>query len=311
MEKLDEYIDKFINHQKARNYSQGTIQSYFYTLKFYKCYLQKAQIEEKDFFILSSVISFINYLDEYKQENGKPLSEWTKLGIISSLKTYFNYLFENDYILIDPFDKIDKIKLPHKLPKNIPTEQEVIAIIESIDTTTVKGYRTRTIIELLYSTGIRRIELTNLTIYDVDLNNGFIRVQKTKFSRFRILPVGKIACQFLEEYINTIRPQLLKNNIHEHTLFLNQYGKKYSLTGISTLVRVTVRKILKSAKYSCHSFRHACATEMLKGNANIKYVQDMLGHKELSSTQIYTQVLPLDLLQVHKTTHPSWTLFDE
>lgn len=224
---------------------------------------------------------------------------------------FFRYLAENDYILINPFDKVDSIKKVKTLPKNIPGEKEIVHIMKKIDISNPFGFRDRTMFEVIYSTGIRRKELAQLSVYDIDINNGFIHVVKGKRGKARIIPVGKIACTFLEKYITQIRPALLKSNVKEDALFISKYGRKLSIHAIDSRIKMWIHNANLNTHYTCHSFRHACATEMLKGKANIKYVQEMLGHSCLSSTQIYTHVLPLDLFNVHKKTHPSWILFDD
>ena len=311
-EKLDQYIKQFLNYLTVRQYSASTIESYTLTLNRFKKYCEINKISAEKLFALQTIIDFINQLNSNEITKQK-LSEMTRINYISKLRIFFKYLVDNTIILLNPFDSIDKIHSPKRLPKYIPDESEINKILAQIKLNNHFGCRDRAMIELFYSTGIRRKELVNLSIYDVDLINGFIRVIKGKGGKDRIIPVGKIACKHLANYINNARPWLLKNkSINEKTLFLTQFGKKFSPEWVNMRLRQYLEKAgLKNKKISCHSFRHSCATEMLKGKATIRHVQQMLGHTYLSSTQVYTQVLPLDLLDVHKRCHPSWTLFEK
>ena len=285
---------------------------YDFALEYYKNFLKSKEKNRSEYYTLQTIIEYKKYLDETKNKiNLTGLAEATKINLFCKLSFFFRYLLDNQIIFVNPFDKIDRIKKPEVLPKNIPQQEEVLKILNSIPLKTLYNYRDRTIFELAYSTGVRRMEIANLTIYDVDLNNGFIQVKLGKGRKDRIVPIGKIACDFLEYYIRKIRPKLLKENYSEQILFVDRFGKKLSLQAVHVIFRTRIAESNINKKFTCHSFRHACATEMLKGKASIKHVQEMLGHSFLSSTQIYTQTQPLDLLEVHKKTHPSWTLFEE
>lgn len=309
MKSIEELKQIFLGYLNTIKYSKGSIDSYNYCLSFYQKFIKENIIDDKFNFELNTILDFKKYLDEYKNK-GISLKINTIYKIMNCLKIFFSYLQENNFLLINPFCKIDKIKHIKTLPKEIPDNSEISEIIRAININTKTGYRDIAIIELLYSTGIRKNELLKLSIYDIDLNNGFIRVSG-KGNKDRIIPAGKTACQYMEKYLQYSRPKLLRKNPNEQILFISNLGQKMS----NQLVRLIIKKYLSQTsikkKITAHSFRHSCATAMLKGKANIRHVQEMLGHERLSTTQIYTQVLPLDLLEVHKKTHPSWTLFDE
>lgn len=311
IKKINVYKLEFLNYLKACGRSLSTINSYAYTIGFFIRFVIKKHIKSKDIFSLTGLVRFNSYLTSYRTKKGSHLKAWSVQKIFSGVSVFFKYLSNMDYILINPFDKLEKRRNRRGLPKKIPTKKEVEKIMSEVDITTEQGFRTRTMLELFYSTGIRRSELVNLTVHDVDLNNGYIRILKGKGGKSRIVPVGKIACEFLEKYITEIRPKLLKTNVKETALFVSIRRKKISKNSINLILKKEIQKAKLLKTYSCHSFRHACATEMLKGNATIRHIQELLGHEYLSSTQIYTHVLPLNLLEVHKKYHPSWTLFDE
>jgi len=275
-------------------------------------YLLEKNIYAGEYYSLQTIIDYKKYLNESKNKVlFTDLKENTKINFFSKLSVFFRYLFDNHIIFFNPFDKIERIKAPKKIPQNIPRQDEIIEILNSISLKTNFNYRDKTIFELTYSTGIRRMEISNLTIYDIDLSNGFIHIKKGKGAKDRIIPAGKIACEHLSYYIREIRPKMLKANYLDQILFVDKFGKKLSPESINAIFKAKISQSKIKKKYTCHSFRHACATEMLKGKASIKHVQEMLGHSYLSSTQIYTHIQPIDLLEVHKKTHPSWTLFEE
>ena len=310
-ELLIKYEKEFLHNLKVKNYADATIYIYSNTFRLFHCFLEIAKVDENKIYSLNCIIEFKKYLDTYLTKYQTLLTSEGKRLILNNTRCFFQYLEQQNLILTNPFHKFDKTKVEQRLPKNILTETEINAILHQIDTTTKFGYRDRAMLELLYSAGVRRAELASLNLYDVDLNNGFVIINKGKGGKNRIIPIGDIACKFLEYYINAIRPKFFKDGIHDNGLFLTQFGKKISIGYVGGRVKQYILKAKLNPKYSTHSFRHACATEMLKGKANIRHVQEMLGHAFLSTTQIYTHIMPLDLLEVHKLTHPSWTLFDE
>ncbi len=156
-------------------------------------------------------------------------------------------------------------------------------------------------LELLYSSGLRREELTRINIYDIDMDSGYIKI-KGKGNKERIVPVGKTACNFIRKYLAEIRPELL-NTPKEQALFLSYSGNRITKYGIShTLGKHFIKAGLKG--FSIHSIRHFFATHLLQQGCGLKYIQEMLGHSLISTTQIYTTVIKEDLIKVYTETHP-------
>lgn len=171
------------------------------------------------------------------------------------------------------------------------------------DIATPWGLRDRAILETLYSTGIRRMEMTRLTLYDVDLAQGTVMVRQGKGAKDRLIPIGARACAWIARYLEEVRP-LLATRSDELALFLTDYGESFEKNRLGDLVR----RYLRHAGIphgSCHAFRHAMATHMLENGADIRFIQAMLGHSELSTTQIYTQVSIGKLKEIHTATHPA------
>ena len=189
------------------------------------------------------------------------------------------------------------------MPRGILTRSEARRIINAPDRSCTLGYRDKAILEVLYTTGIRKEELNNLTLNDVDYNDGFLRIIQGKGRKDRIVPLGRICCRYLENYIKSVRPELIKDPYNNH-LFLSSRGNKLSKNVAWELVKKYAKKAKIKKNVSPHTFRHTCATAMLKNKADIRAVQELLGHESLDTTQVYTRVTINDLKEVHSRCHP-------
>lgn len=159
------------------------------------------------------------------------------------------------------------------------------------------------ILEALYSTGIRTGELINLTLYDIDPQKGLLKINKGKGQKDRIVPIGKLACKYIKKYLRTARPKL-QNSSKDQTLFLTQRGNRFERANFGKIIQ-KYAKLANLKKRICpHSFRHTCATQMLEEGADIRYIQELLGHQSLQTTQIYTRVTIKDLKRIHSKFHP-------
>ena len=215
---------------------------------------------------------------------------------------FLKYLCDAGYLVSDPAKNIEYARQPKTLPRGILSPSEARKIMHAPDVKSVIGYRDRTILEVLYSSGIRKTELRKLTLDDVDYHDGFLRV-KGKGSKERIVPIGRIACRYLENYIKSVRPDLIKDPYNK-TVFLSSRGNRLNHNAVWVLVKKYAKKAKIKKNVHCHTFRHTCATAMLKNKADIRIIQELLGHSSLNSTQVYTRVSITDLKQVHKRCHP-------
>ena len=194
-------------------------------------------------------------------------------------------------------------RVPRQLPKVLLSVAEVEHILNQPDVMTASGLRDRALLETFYSSAIRRMELARLALYDADLAQGTLMIRQGKGRRDRLVPLGARACAWLQRYLDEVRPVLTMRN-DETALFLNDYGDPFSPSGLSSLVRHHLRHagILQG---SCHAFRHACATHMLENGADIRFIQVLLGHAQLTTTEIYTSVSIGKLKEIHAATHPA------
>ncbi len=219
----------------------------------------------------------------------------------SSLKGFYKFLLREGHISEDPTELLERPKIGRALPK-VLSLQEVEAILAQPDVSTAFGLRDKAILEVLYATGIRESELIDLQLGNLNANAEFLTVIG-KGGRERIVPVGSFAIAAINEYLRRGRNDLCRD-ISERTLFLNPYGKKMSRMGLWKIVKKYSLQAGIGRPISPHVFRHSCATHMLEGGASIIAVQEMLGHVDVSTTQIYTHLTGKDLKNIHRQAHP-------
>lgn len=234
---------------------------------------------------------------------------YTPLTVVSRMQTvrrFCEHLEATDIILINPCTGIPLPRLGDRLPKAVLTEKEAMALLNMPDTQTGVGIRDKAILEVFYSTGIRLEEMARLTTYDVDYKNGFVRVTKGKFSKDRMTPLGRKACDYVREYLQKVRAEWSKSNRDERALWLSSMQPHGPLKGqaIEVMVKRYGRESGMEKHITPHSLRHTCATHMVASGANIAYVQRLLGHRSLRTTQIYTRTTIAEIKVTHDKTHP-------
>lgn len=243
------------------------------------------------------------HLFHYRKDNGKPIAFSTQKSLLQSVKGFFKWLTQENYLLYNPASEMQLPKAPKRLPKTILSIEQARAIINQPDTTTPQGIRDRAILELLYSTGIRRKELCGLRIHDLNMDRGTLLIFG-KGSKERLLPVGKHALIWLEKYLTDVR-MLLCSSVDEISLFITDYGEAYTGSVLGWLVKTAMKNTGIDVEGSCHLFRHAMATHMLENGSDIRFIQTMLGHSSLSTTEVYTKVSVEKLREIHAATHPA------
>ena len=182
--------------------------------------------------------------------------------------------------------------------------QQVEAILNLSDVKTLLGLRNRAIMEVFYSSGIRRMELIGLKLYDLDIERGTLMVRMGKGRKDRFIPVGSRACAWVDKYLMQVRPEIVAG-YDDQTLFLDDFGQPMTVRFLGDLIRRHVEAGGITTPGACHVFRHAMATHMLENGADIRFIQAMLGHANLETTQIYTQVSMTKLKEIHSATHPA------
>jgi len=235
------------------------------------------------------------------EKTAKPLSPRFRQIRISIVCVFFRRLTKSGHILTNPTDTIEPLKIPKRLPRNTLSHQEIETILAQPDLTTTKGLRDRAMLELIYSTGMRRSEISNLLLTDINPTTRTIYVHG-KGGKNRYLPIGERAFQWLSTYLEKARP-LQAIHPEQNALFLTKEGTPIHRHAVSTITS----KYFKTAgfKGSCHALRHSMATLMLENGADIRHIQEILGHSKLSTTEIYTHISIAKLKEVHERTHPA------
>ncbi|WEF31818.1 site-specific tyrosine recombinase XerC [Pseudoduganella chitinolytica] len=243
------------------------------------------------------------HLYHYRKANGQPLSVNTQASRLLPVVTFFKWLARENHILYKPASDLTLPKPPRQLPKHLMSVADIESVLNGADVDTPMGLRNRAILETLYSSGIRRSELVSLTLYDIDTERGTLMVRLGKGRKDRLVPLGARACAWVARYVAEVRP-LLCGLPDQVTLFLSDYGEPFEKNCLSDLVKRYMR-LAGFAQGGCHAFRHAMATHMLENGADIRFIQMILGHADISTTQIYTHVSIGKLKAVHELTHPA------
>jgi integrase/recombinase XerD len=293
--------EDFFLDLKLKNRTPATIKSYrWYLGKFLK-YLDENGIEYPN--QLTGEVFRGYHLDlflsrKYEARRG---AAWVNPYLVP-IKTFIEFLKLSEWMPDDPAYAISFARAPLLIPKEILTREEMVDLIEAPDITTVLGYRDRTIMELLYTTAIRRNECRNLTIPDVNFEDGLLRVFG-KGRKERIVPIGRIALKFLDNYVMSVRPLLMKKK-SEMRLFLSVKGNSLSRNVMGEFITRYAEQAGIDKRVTPHTFRHTCATLMLRNRADVRHIQALLGHESLNSTQIYTHVAVADLREILAKYHP-------
>jgi len=240
----------------------------------------------------------------YRKADGGPLSMNSQQLLLVPLKGFFKWLARSRRIPANPAQELELPRKPLRLPARVLSVSEVERLICQADTTTPWGVRDRAILEVLYSTGMRRTELASLAVEDWNRDRSTISIRQGKGGRDRVVPLGARATAWLGQYLESVRPSLTPGP-DEKTLFLTDYAERFEKNRLGDLVRRYLDWAGIGMPGACHLLRHACATHMLENGADIRYIQALLGHADLRSTQIYTKVSIIKLKEVHAATHPT------
>ena len=292
----DSGFENFKNYLKLeRGLSDNSIKSYNYDLVLFKKFLVSNKINDTPFNCKSETIK--NYL--YKSFSDK--KSRSQARSISAIKSFFNYLIFEGYINESPISNIEAPKQEKKLPV-VLTEDEIKNLINSIDLNHNFGQRNKTIIEILYGTGIRVSELVNLKLSNIFFKEKIIKVIG-KGNKERFVPLGEVASKEIKIYINN-RNELKIDSKSSDILFLNRYGRGLTRSMIFKIISDASKRIGLDKKISPHTLRHSFATHLIKNGADLRSIQLILGHESITTTEIYTHLDVFHLEEVLKKYHP-------
>jgi integrase/recombinase XerD len=246
------------------------------------------------------------FLYHYRKRNGEPLSIASRRCKLVPLRGFFRWLTKQAEIPANPAADLELPRKLKRLPRVVLTAAEVERVMAVVELGTPIGWRDRAMLEVLYATGLRRMELARLELGDVDAERCVVLIREGKGGRDRMIPLGERALHWVRQYLENSREQLAWNDL-DKTLFLGNEGKPLSPLWLSTVIAKRVDAAELGKRGGCHLFRHTMATLMLEGGADIRHIQAMLGHAEISTTQIYTEVAIRQLSLVHARTHPGAT----
>jgi integrase/recombinase XerD len=251
----------------------------------------------------ADLYTYQSHLFASRKSDGKPYSSAYQGTQLAALRNFFRFLYRRSYVLFDPASTLELPRVDKRLPRVILTRDEARRIVEAPGTKGPRDLRDRAMLETLYATGIRATELCNLTPYDVDTEDLVLRVVLGKGRKDRRVPLTAVAAGAIDDYLARGRDQLVRGR-RVRFLFLKDLGTKMDRATAARIVRRWAEEADVKKRVACHSFRHAVATHLLKGGADIRHIQVLLGHASLDTTQRYTRVEIQDLKDVVERAHP-------
>lgn len=302
MPPIELFIDEYCRHLKGLGRSAYTLKNTRYALSRFVRFLSEVGIEQIEDIDRELIEDYQQALGYSTVKSGRLLSIRTQAQILSVLKGFTRFLKARHCLVNDPAASVQLPKKPKRLPRIILTQEEIRLILLAPDTGTDSGYRDRVILELLYDTAIRRAELSTIQLPHLDLEGGYIHISG-KGGKHRVVPVCSRVCGMVGLYRDQVRPRLLKGTDSGH-LILNRFGNQMDPNGIWAVVKRHAGRSGVKKNVSTHTFRHTCATHMMKNGAPVRHIQELLGHDSLESTQLYTRVTINDLKAAHRRYHP-------
>jgi len=292
---MEALVQKFVNFlERDKRLSVNTLQSYRRDIEQYFSYLREINLQNISNSNKTTVITYLLYL----QKKGRATSTISRN--LASIRSFYQYITKNKLIDHDPTADLESPKVEKKLPQ-ILSPEEVELLLEQPQCIDLKGYRDKAMLELLYATGIRVSELIQLDVTDVNIDLAYIKCSKG--SRERVIPIGSIAINALKEYLNKARPLLIQHN-DEKALFVNINGGRLTRQGFWKIIKQYKNQAQISKEITPHTLRHSFAAHLLENGADLRSIQEMLGHSDISSTQIYAQIAKNRIREVYKKTHP-------
>jgi len=289
------YIKNYEKHlTDEKHVSKNTLSSYMRDINQFNMYLEK----QKEPDILQVSQPDLDTYTKWLKKNGKSVA--TVSRSIATLRSFYNYLLQKGKVEVNPAAKLVPEKAIKKLPQ-ILTSSEVELLLEQPDTSDSKGYRDKAMLELLYATGIRVSELISLDESDLNLAVGVIRCSGR--DKDRMIPLYSAAIDALKEYISKVRPHII-DNVYETALFVNMNGERMTRQGFWKIIKTYQEKAHIDKDITPHTLRHSFAAHLLENGADLRSIQEMLGHADISSTQVYAQLVKKQLKDVYNKAHP-------
>lgn len=297
------HLQRYLQAITVKKYADTTIIRRENMLRKFIAWCDNNELDSPQAIGKADISRYQRYLHYTTQQNGEPLQASTQGRYLSGVKHFFSWLSKENHILFNPSADIELPKDAVRLP-SVLSEADIARVMQQPNVDDIYGLRDRAILEVLYSTGMRRKECCQLTLADINVSTHTVMIRKGKGNKDRLLPLGEHAAKWLQTYLQDARTGLIRD-LKEKTVFLNNRGNQYRDTKLGDCVKKYLTKAGITLTGSCHLLRHAMATHMLENGADIRYLQAMLGHSNLQTTEIYTHVSIKQLQAVHGATHPS------
>lgn len=292
---MEELVQKFLGFlENDKRLSLNTLQSYRRDIEQYITYLKEMKIQSVVNTSKTTVIAYLLNL----QKKGRATSTISRN--LASIRSFYQYLTKNGIISQDPTEELESPKVEKKLPQILSTK-EVELLLDQPKCDDLKGFRDKAMLELLYATGIRVSELICLNVPDINLDLGYISCNKG--TRERTIPIGSLSINALTEYLKKSRDLLIQKS-DEEALFVNVNGKRLTRQGFWKIIKLYKNQAKISKDITPHTLRHSFAAHLLENGADLRSIQEMLGHSDISSTQVYAQIAKNRIKEVYKKTHP-------
>ena len=304
LDPLEAAIIRHLEWMAVHNFSEDTVTTRRDYLGYFHDWCRERGLENPVEITRPVLERFQRWQWHYRKKDGRPLSARTQHTRLQGIKSLFQWMARQNYLLHNPASEIVLPRMEHRLPKHILNAGEAERIIMQPDIARPEGLRDRAILETFYATGMRRMELANLKVYDLDVERGTVTIRQGKGRRDRVIPIGERALAWIDKYVQEARLELLTGS-DDGTIFLNHFGTPYERLQLTGMVRNYLLKSKIGKTGGCHLFRHTVATLMLENGADIRVIQQMLGHVRITTTEQYTRVSINLLKHVYAATHPA------
>jgi integrase/recombinase XerD len=295
---------RYLEHLRVRNFSDQTLYGRGKMLRYFRTYCEQLGLTQARQVTRAVVLNYQGYLFHYRKQDGTALTVGTQKAWLAAVSSFFSWLTREGLALYNPASDLDLPRKELRLPRSVLSAAEVETVMNVPDVSRPLGIRDRAILEVLYSTGIRRAELCQLNRGDLDVDRGVVRIEQGKGHRDRYTPIGERALKWIEKYLVEARPALCPS-LSEPAVFLNTLGQRISPNRLGSQVHAIIAAANIGKKGSCHLLRHSFATLLLENGCDVRYVQEMLGHSKLETTAIYTHVSIRTLKEMHAKYHPA------
>lgn len=294
---------RYLERLRVRGYAERTVHTTEGYLQLFIGWADDRGIARPAEVTRAILEAYQRYLFYYRKPSGKALSYASQRVRLQKVRGLFRYLSRENVLTANPASDLELPRVERRLPRAVLTEREVEKVLALPDLSDPLGVRDRAMMEVLYSTGLRRAELAALSLFDIDEERGTVSVRLGKGRKDRVVPIGERALAWVARYRDECRP-LFVVPPDEGLVFVGERGEALALTELTALMKRYIDSAKLNKTGACHIFRHTMATLMLEGGADIRLIQEILGHAELSTTQIYTRISIRHLKAMHDATHP-------